>query len=204
MTYYEGIDYWVRYVEFPNMASESVVASHGDGTFTIYINTLFSLERQLDRLSHELHHLESEHFYRDNLTIDQVERQADGLDTQTPIIRNLPGNSPCFSVFRSNTLPAGVSFAFYVPDNSLRPYLEKDALVYCDDAQLQPGDIGLFNWQGNTVCRQYHKDPFGITYLFALNRKMNGEDLVVPSFQEQELTCYGRIVMERRVALPGR
>lgn len=78
MNYYEGIDYWVRYVDFPNMASESVVASHGDGTFTIYINTLFSLERQLDRLEHELRHLEKEHFYRDELTIEQVEHQADG------------------------------------------------------------------------------------------------------------------------------
>ncbi len=77
--YYEGIDYWVRFVEFPNMASESVVASHGDGTFTIYINTLFCEERQRDRLSHELRHLEENHFYRDELTIAQIERQADGI-----------------------------------------------------------------------------------------------------------------------------
>ena len=30
----EGVDYWVRQVEFPNMGSPSVVASNGDGTFT--------------------------------------------------------------------------------------------------------------------------------------------------------------------------
>lgn len=84
MKYYEGIDYWVRYVKFPNMASESVVASHGDGTFTIYINTLFSEERQKDRLMHELNHLEKEHFYRDELTIEQVERQADGIVAKEP------------------------------------------------------------------------------------------------------------------------
>lgn len=79
MKYYEGIDYWVRFVEFPNMASESVVASHGDGTFTIYINTLFCEERQKDRLQHELRHLEENHFYRDELTITQIERQADDI-----------------------------------------------------------------------------------------------------------------------------
>lgn len=60
------------------MASESVVVSHGDGTFTIYINTLFSRERQEDRLRHELRNLEREHFYRDELTITQVEDRQTG------------------------------------------------------------------------------------------------------------------------------
>lgn len=199
MAYYEGIDYWVRYVDFPNMASESVVASHGDGTFTIYINTLFSLERQLDRLEHELRHLEKEHFYRDELTIAQVEHQADGADISS-VSRLLPGEQR-LSVFRSNALPEHVSFAFYVPDNSFRPYFKKDAVVYCDDMQLRPGDIGLFNWQGETVCRQYNKDPFGITYLFALNR--TNDVIVIPSCQEEELICYGRVRTEKKIALPG-
>lgn len=77
MKYYEGMDYWVRYVQFPNMASESVVVSNGDGTFTIYINTLFCVEKQQERLAHELKHLKDEHFYRDDLSITSIERQAD-------------------------------------------------------------------------------------------------------------------------------
>ena len=200
MKYIEGIDYWVRYVEFPNMASESVVASHGDGTFTIYINTLFSPERQADRLSHELVHLEEEHFYRDDLTIHQIEHQADGIDI--PIMaRALPGLNPKFSVFRSNALPPDVSFAFYVPDD-LCPTLKKGQLVYCDSRQLRPGDVGLFLYGGQTVCRQYHKDPFGITYLFMLDRKRSREDIIIPSRQEGELRCYGRVQMEQRFPLP--
>ena len=79
MRYYEGADYWVRYVEFPNMASESVVLSHGDGTFTILINTLYCPERQQERLAHELCHLREEHFYRNDLSIAQIERAADGV-----------------------------------------------------------------------------------------------------------------------------
>jgi hypothetical protein len=79
MKYYEGIDYWVRYVDFPNMASESVIVSHGDGTFTIYINTLFCVEKQQERLAHELNHLKDEHFYRDDLSIASIERQADNV-----------------------------------------------------------------------------------------------------------------------------
>lgn len=83
MRYYEGADYWVRYVEFPNMASESVVASHGDGTFTILINTLYSPERQQERLAHELRHLSEEHFYRDDLNITQIEQAADGASASS-------------------------------------------------------------------------------------------------------------------------
>ena len=80
MKYYEGVDYWVRRCQFPNFASESVVVSHGDGTFTIYLNTLFSLERQAERLKHEIKHLTEEHFFREDLSINQIERQADGLE----------------------------------------------------------------------------------------------------------------------------
>lgn len=205
MTYYEGIDYWVRYVEFPNMASESVVASHGDGTFTIYVNTLFSPERQADRLAHEIRHLIEEHFYRDDVTITQVERQADGFNTPSiPAIesRVLPGDAPRFSVFRSNDVPEWATFAFYVPDNSFRPVFKKNTLLYCESGELQPGDIGLFNWQGNTVCRQYHKDIFGITYLFALNRDRENEDIILRSCEENKLICYGKIRMKKRLPLP--
>jgi hypothetical protein len=78
MKYYEGSDYWVRYVEFPNMASPSLASSNGDGTFTILINTLFSEERQQEGLEHELRHLEAEHFYRDDRSIASVEQEAAG------------------------------------------------------------------------------------------------------------------------------
>lgn len=202
MKYIEGIDYWVRYAQFPNMASESVVASHGDGTFTIYINTLFSQERQEDRLQHEIQHLIDEHFYRDDLSIIQIEHQADRLDTPAEV-RILPGTNPPISVFRSSALPEWASFGFYVLDNSMKPYFEKDQLLYCDDQQLRPGDVGLFRYHGTTMCRQYHKDVFGMTYLFELDRKRRFEDIVLRSCEEKDLICLGRVRTEKRIPLPG-
>ena len=83
MSYVEGVDYWVRLVEFPSMASSAVTVSNGDGTFTIYINTRFCPERQAEGLRHELRHLEDEHFYRDEYGICENrgggERAADAL-----------------------------------------------------------------------------------------------------------------------------
>ena len=206
MKYIEGMDYWVRYVQFPNMASESVAASHGDGTFTIYINTLFPPERQEERLRHELRHLEQEHFYRDGLTIRQLERQADGLPVpeQPPVCRRvLPGSEPAFVAERSAALPKGASFGFRVPDDSLLPHFRRGQFLLCDDRPLAPGDVGLFQYRGSTVCRQYRQDAFGITYLFALDRTRSREDVLVPAAERAGLLCLGRVRTEHPIPLPG-
>lgn len=203
MKYIEGMDYWVRYVQFPNMASESVAASHGDGTFTIYINTLFPPERQEERLRHELQHLEQEHFYREDLTIRQLERQADGLSVpeQMPVCRRvLPGSAPVFVAVRSDALPRDASFGFHVPDDSLLPHFRRGEFLLCDDRPLVPGDVGLFQYRGATVCRQYQKDTLGITYLFALNRAQ--PDILVPGCEERSLLCLGRVQTETPIPLP--
>jgi len=56
-----------------------VVVSNGDGTFNIYINTLFCPEKQRESLKHEIDHLTEEHFFRDDLSISQIERSACGI-----------------------------------------------------------------------------------------------------------------------------
>ena len=204
MKYIEGMDYWVRYVRFPNMASESVAASHGDGTFTIYINTLFPEEKQQERLRHELAHLEQEHFFRDDLTIRQVEHAADGLDdmTRADDCRALPGPPPPFVALRWGDQPEDISFGFHVPDDSLLPHFRQGELLLCDDAALTPGDVGLFLYRGVTFCRQYHRDAFGITYLFALDRARSREDILVPACDERTLLCLGRVRTEQHIPLP--
>ena len=78
MKYREGVDYWVRELEFPNSSSPSIVLSNGDGTFTILLSTRVSSERRAEGLRHELTHLEREHFYRDELELWEIEAEADG------------------------------------------------------------------------------------------------------------------------------
>ncbi len=78
MKYREGVDYWVIPVEFPNRASPSVAVSNGDGTFTIYLNTLFPPEKRAEGLRHELTHLEREHFFRDDAELWELEAEAEG------------------------------------------------------------------------------------------------------------------------------
>lgn len=81
MSYLEGVDYWVRLVEFPSRASAAVTVSNGDGTFTIYINTRFDEAAREAGLRHELEHLKNEHFYRDEYGVCELEAAAEGLYT---------------------------------------------------------------------------------------------------------------------------
>ena len=199
MKYIEGMDYWVRHVQFPNMASESVVLSHGDGTYTIYINTLFPEEKQAERLHHEVRHLEQEHFYREELTIREVERSAEGMAD----CRVLRGTPP-ITVIRHPEQPSDVSFGFRVPDASLSPRFQPGELLWCDDRPLTTGDVGLFRYRGETLCRQYREDAFGITYLFALNRARSREDVLVSAADRSGLRCLGRVRIAHPLPLPGK
>lgn len=79
MSYLEGVDYWVRLVEFPSMASPAVTVSNGDGTFTIYINSRFGASAREAGLRHELAHLENEHFYREEYGVCELEAEAESL-----------------------------------------------------------------------------------------------------------------------------
>ncbi|MBR5948228.1 MAG: hypothetical protein IKZ82_06215 [Clostridia bacterium] len=74
----EGIDYFVRYVDFPNRANDGCTVVNDDGTYDIYLNTLYPREHLQKKLAHELRHLESSHFYTLLKTIDEIEEEADG------------------------------------------------------------------------------------------------------------------------------
>ena len=77
------IDYFVRHLRFPNRACKAVVVPNNDGSFDIYINTLFSKEEQDRALEHELSHLLSGHFY-DELPAVYSEADVNGLPLDPP------------------------------------------------------------------------------------------------------------------------
>ena len=51
--YYEGVDYHIRKLPFPNLASESLLLSNGDGSYVILLNSRFPEEVLRLRLAHE-------------------------------------------------------------------------------------------------------------------------------------------------------
>lgn len=71
------IDYYVRRVKFPNRSCPALVVPNDDGSFDIYINTLFPPDKQAEALEHELRHLKKDHFYKEE-PISKQEAEADG------------------------------------------------------------------------------------------------------------------------------
>ena len=69
-------DYFVRLIRLP-VKVEGVTVPNSDGTFSIYINSLLSQEKQNEVLEHELRHIRAEHFYVD-MSVAHMERQAGG------------------------------------------------------------------------------------------------------------------------------
>ena len=97
-------DYFVRYIQLPP-SIEGVTVPNDDGTFDIYINQCLSKERQQDSLAHELEHLRSEHFYRDDCELATLEAAADHLaPTPAPAVLQIVTSAtepamkviPCF------------------------------------------------------------------------------------------------------------
>lgn len=78
MAKYEGIDYHVCKLDFPNLASESLILSNGDGTYTVLLNTRFPEEVLRDRLEHELRHMRADHLHDDRLSLARKEAAAEG------------------------------------------------------------------------------------------------------------------------------
>ena len=80
MKYYEGVDYFLYFLDFPHMGVPGVIASNSDGTANIYINTLYCEEVQRRAIKHELRHLVKNHFYIDWMTIEEKELEADDIE----------------------------------------------------------------------------------------------------------------------------
>lgn len=90
------IDYNVYQIKFPNRANKAMVFPNDDGTFDIYLNTLYPDDDLKEALRHELRHLESDHFYKEILNITEIEAEADGKPV-API--------PVVTVSNSKTIP---------------------------------------------------------------------------------------------------
>ncbi len=88
-------DCHVRYLAFPNRSVKGLTTPNDDGTFDIYINTLYPPDVQRATLAHELRHVRMGHFYSD-APIAVKEAEAD-----TRPAPRITASAPTFPIFSS-------------------------------------------------------------------------------------------------------
>ena len=103
----------------------------------------------------------------------------------------------------TDEVPAGAEFAVRIQGDSMIPYIADNSIIYVNRDPLKAGDVGIFCVDGGILCKQYYRDPFGIVYLFSLNRARADADVVFPECSGRTLVCFGRVLM-RAPPLPGK
>lgn len=98
--------------------------------------------------------------------------------------------------------PQGALFAVRVSGDSMEPYFQDGSIVFCNKDPMRGGDIGVFSVDGDSVIKQYYRDPIGMVYLFSLNRARSDADIVITRDSGRSLVCLGCVITNRRFDLP--
>lgn len=99
------------------------------------------------------------------------------------------------------TVPHGADFAVRIQGDSMEPHIADGSTVYVNRDPLADGDVGIFCVDGTMLCKQYHRDPLGVVYLFSLNRARADADVVLTPTGARSLVCFGRVMLPRRLPL---
>ena len=81
-------EYYVRRLKFPNRSVRACVIPNDDGSFDIYLNTLWPESVLAEALEHELRHINGEHFYLES-PIEQAEAEAAGKEAAAAVAAGL-------------------------------------------------------------------------------------------------------------------
>jgi len=100
-------------------------------------------------------------------------------------------------------VPPGAEFAVRIRDNSLEPVLHGGSVAYLNHDPLHAGDVGIFCVGGDMLCKQYYRDPLGVSYLFSLGRDRSGADVICGPESGKRFICFGHVILDHRVPLPG-
>ena len=98
-------------------------------------------------------------------------------------------------------VPAWADFAVQIDGDSMEPYIMDGATVYVNRDPLRNGDVGIFYFAGDMLCKQYYRSPEGVVWLLSLNRERKEYDRRIPVDSGMPFVCYGRVILPKHPAL---
>ena len=96
-----------------------------------------------------------------------------------------------------------VRAVFTVTDDAMLPYILPGEALSLAFELPAVGEVGLFQWRGETLLRQYIEDSLGNVYLLAADRSRPALDRTIPA-EEGPVLCLGRILLEEQPPRPLR
>ena len=146
--------------------------------------------------------------YRDELEVAQPEQREPRVSPlyRTPAAAGYA--SPVFGedfdyISVTDEVPQAAEFAVRISGDSMVPFIADGSVVYVNRDPLKNGDVGIFCVDGDMLCKQYYKDPFGNVYLFSLNRARADADVLMTPSSGRSLVCFGRVILHAP-PLPGK
>lgn len=168
-------DYYVRFLPFPNRAARAATLVNGDGSYDIFVNTLFPESVQRKALEHELQHIRLSHLSaRESVTLLEAAARGENVSQKSICCYSPAGTFEHFVSKRSRA-----DFAFVVGTHGMRPHYRKGQLLLCRNRPPDwDGDTAVFLIGGRAELRQVYLDFTGRLYLLNHNPRYADEDLV--------------------------
>lgn len=99
--------------------------------------------------------------------------------------------------------PDGADFAVKIQGLSMYPYINDGDTVFVKrDCELTNGDVGIFAVDGAMYCKQYYIDNERNLILASANPKYKHTNIIIGNEGFENLTCYGKVLLNHKVSLP--
>lgn len=95
-------------------------------------------------------------------------------------------------------------FAVHISGNSMEPWLPDGSIALGKKGNPRDGDVAALLVDGAFLVKQVCEDSFGNLYLFSLNRERSDADDTIMHDSGRTVHCFGTVMMDKRVKLPGR
>lgn len=99
-------------------------------------------------------------------------------------------------------IDTAADFAVRINGDSMEPYLPNGTIQLCRKGDPLDGDVAALLVDGEFVCKQVCRDMYNNLYLFSLNRARADADQTIHPNSGREVSCFGTVIMEKRIPLP--
>lgn len=117
---------------------------------------------------------------------------------------NAPTDNAYYEMIEiDDTVPSDVTCAVKISGESMSPYIMDQSVVYVSSGvELSNNDIGIFNVNGASYCKQFYRDSSGDIYLVSLNPAYSKTNIHICSSSNDSLYYIGKVYMGIKIDLP--